>query len=407
MHLLGWLRMRRLVVLLAILAPLLCSTSAQAHDPSAFGGLFRSRNLGGTWLNADSGLFLNAVLTVAVAPKDPNHLLMGTDVGLMSSRNGGRNWTPEAPGLIVGAVFAIAFAPNGQTVLCAAPGGVFRFQDSGWTAVAAPADAVPARAIAFTDRPEQIYLLGRERLFMSRDGGRHFSRINAQLPEAAQMTGFAVAKGAGDILLAVVDGQIMTSEDGGKQWQARAISPPSPSEDASVDTGILDTGVPGRLWAARRDRIYVSDDLGRGWRALPQKLPEADTNVRGIVADPAATTLVVSTHRGMYRSEDGGRSWGFMESRLPVHIEAGPLARDPTDSRTVYAVYSLMPYPEVWRAAVQGSNLLSRLDFVSIAGGIAFVLLIFIGGGLLAYLLIRLRSGRSTPYRPAQSRSAP
>ena len=44
---------------------------ASAHDPSAYGGLFRSRDLGGIWLNADVGLFLNAALTVAVDPRDP------------------------------------------------------------------------------------------------------------------------------------------------------------------------------------------------------------------------------------------------------------------------------------------------------------------------------------------------
>lgn len=395
--------MRRLGILLAALL-LLWNTAVQAHDPSAYGGLFRSRNLGGTWLNADIGLFLNAVLTVAIDPRDPNHLLMGTDVGLMSSRNGGRSWTPEAPDLIVGAVFAVTFAPDGQTVLCAASGGLFRFRDSRWSPVSAPDDAVPARAITYAGQPEGIYLLGRNRLFASRDGGAHFNRLNEQLPESAQTTAFAVANTPREVLLAVVDGRVMASEDGGKQWQPRAI--PGTPDAVAVDTAVLDPAVPGRLWAAMRDRIYLSDNLGHDWRALPQKLPEADTNVRGIVADPTATSLVVSTHRGMYRSGDGGRSWGFMEGRLPVHIEAGPLVRDPTDPRTLYVAYSLMPYPEVWRAAVQGSNLLSRLDFVSIAGGIALVLLIFVGGGLLAYWLIRLRSGRLLEYRAARFRSA-
>ena len=85
--------------------------------------------MGGAWLNADVGLYLNAALTVAVDPRDANHLLMGTDSGLWASVNGGRSWAQEAPTLISGAVFAIAFSPDGTTVLCVAPGGVYRNVD--------------------------------------------------------------------------------------------------------------------------------------------------------------------------------------------------------------------------------------------------------------------------------------
>ena len=112
---------------------------------------------------------------------------------------------------------------------------------------------------------------------------------------------------------------------------------------------------------------------------------------------PPAMTLVVTSHRGMYRSEDGGQSWTFKEGNLPVHLESGPLVRDPNDARTLYAVYSLMPFAEVWRTALEGGNLLARVDPVSLAGGLAFLLLMMIGGGLLARRLAGARGARSMP----------
>jgi photosystem II stability/assembly factor-like uncharacterized protein len=363
---------------------------ASAHDPSAYGGLFRSRDLGGTWLNADVGLFLNAALAVAVDPREPNHLLLGTDLGVMRSRTGGRSWTPEVQGQIIGAVFALAFAPDGQSAVCAAPSGVFLFQDGQWVRADAPGDAAPARALAISKVSGRIFLGGRNGLFASDDGGQSYARVASGLPQGAAITALAVTSRPAEILLAVIDGQIMASEDGGGQWQRRAQGLGA----TPIDTVVLDPSSPRRVWAAGADRVHVSDDLGATWRTVGKPLPEAGTNVRGIAADPLAKTLVVTTHRGMYRSEDGGSSWTFKEGNLPVHLEAGPLARDPSRAPTLYAVYSLMPYAEVWRTALEGGNLLARVDPVSLAGGLAFLLLLMIGGGLLVRWLARPRSAR-------------
>jgi photosystem II stability/assembly factor-like uncharacterized protein len=381
----------RCIVQTLAVALTLVSAGASAHDPSAYGGLFRSRDLGGTWLNADVGLFLNAALTVAVDPQDPAHLLMGTDLGLLRSRSGGRSWTPEGQGQIIGAVFALAFAPDGRSAICAAPSGVFHFQDGQWVSADTPDGAAPGRAVALGAAPGRAYLLGSSGLFRSDDGGRSYGRIANALPAASEITALAVATEPGEIIYAVADGTIMASEDGGKEWRRRAEG----LGDAPIDTVVPDRSVPGRVWAAGADRIHVSDDLGLTWRAVGQPLPERDTLVRGIAADPTATTLVVTTHRGMYRSVDGGGSWTLEEGNLPVHIEAGPLARDPSDPATLYAVYSLMPYGEVWRTALEGGNLLARTDSVSLAGGLAFLLLLIIGGTLLARWLARQRSART------------
>ena len=101
--------------------------------------------------------------------------------------------------------------------------------------------------------------------------------------------------------------------------------------------------------------------------------------------------LVVTTHRGTYRSTDAGAHWALEEGNLPVHLEAGPLARDPANPRILYVVYSLIPYPEVWRSALEGSNLLARVDPMSLIGGLAFLLLLLLSGMLLVVWLVRRR----------------
>jgi hypothetical protein len=369
--------------------------AAHAHDASAYGGLFRSRNFGATWLNADVGLFLNAVLTAAVDPRAPDHILMGTDIGLFSSTSGGRSWSPEAPGLIFGAVFTIAFSPDGESVICAAPTGVFRFGEGHWIRAGVSDGAVPARHIAFGSVPARVYLLGSKGLFLSDDGGRSYRRLRDGATGDAPIVALAVVTTPRELLFAVIGGRLMMGEDGAGGWQQRDIGLGEP-----VDTAVLDTAMPGRLWAAAADRIFMSDDLGLHWRQIGRPLPEAATNVRGIAADETAATLVVTTHRGLYRSEDGGRSWVLKENNLPAHLETGPLAYGPREAHTLYAVYSLLPYPEVWRAAIEGSNLLSHLDPVSIGGGCAFMALLIIGAALFVGWLERQRSNA-----PSGSRS--
>jgi photosystem II stability/assembly factor-like uncharacterized protein len=381
------LRAAPLVCFLLLLQTLLTAGTAQAHDPSPYGGVFRSRNLGEGWLNADIGLFLNATLALAVDPHDPDHLLLGTDVGLWRSHNGGRSWAREAEGEIVGAVFAIAFASDGQSAMCAAPNGVFRFEAGRWTQSKAPDGAIPARVIAVGASQGRVYLLGRSRLFMSDDGGLTYDAAPTDLPEQAEITALVVATKPSEALLAVVDGELSASGDGGLHWRRHAVAPSA----ARADMVSLDPYSPTRAWAAAADRLYRSDDLGLTWQAFGGPLPEPQTTVRGIAANENATAIVVTTHRGMYRSEDGAQTWALKEGNLPIHLESGPLTRGPSDPRVLYAVYSLLPYGEVWRSAIEGGNLLAHLDPVSIAGGVAFVLLLLGGGIFLVVWLVRLR----------------
>jgi len=370
----------------------LLAGSASAHDASSYGGVFRSRDLGAAWLNADVGLFLNAALVIAVDPRDSSHLLVGTDLGILSSHNGGRSWVPEARDVIIGAVFALAFSPDGELAMCAAASGVFRRDRDGWLRAEAPESAIPARALVAGPTNDRFYLLGRSRLFASENGGRTYAVVPGQ-PQMSEMTALVAIPGSADTLAAAIDGQAMISRDGGRSWHNTGFD----GAGAPVDTIATDATRPQRIWAAAGGRIVVSDDLGAGWHSVGRSLPEAGTRVRGIAASADATTLLVSSDRGIYRSEDGGETWTPKADNLPTHIEAGPLARDPNDAGVIYTVFSLMPYAEVWRMAIEGGNLLARIEPISLAGGLSFCVLVLIGGGLAAWHLSRRRAAADSP----------
>src|SRR5262245_55552211 len=85
---------------------------AAAHDGTSYAGIYRSRDMGASWLGVDVGLFLRSAASAAVDPGDSAHLLLGTDTGLLRSRNGGRQWSVEAEDLILGPVTAVAFAED-------------------------------------------------------------------------------------------------------------------------------------------------------------------------------------------------------------------------------------------------------------------------------------------------------
>jgi hypothetical protein len=81
-------RLGRCVISLTVLL-IVAVNPAQSHDPSAWGGLFRSRDDGVTWTSANRGCFLTAAIALAISPTDPNHLLLGAENGLFRSHNGG------------------------------------------------------------------------------------------------------------------------------------------------------------------------------------------------------------------------------------------------------------------------------------------------------------------------------
>jgi photosystem II stability/assembly factor-like uncharacterized protein len=390
------------MLLLALLLTALASTETQAHDPSAYGGLFRSRDHGVSWFPADTGLFLSGVLDVAISPTDTNALLLATDTGLLRSQNGGRTWAREALTVLVSGVYAVAFDADGRGALASTATGLYRTDDGRhWWKVSAPGGAAAAYAIVPGGDARRLYVAGPGGLWRSDDRGRSWLDTGEGLPAGA-VRRLLVVTAPEEILYAIAAGRLWRRTNGMHGWQAHDTGLPV----GRVEALALDIGAPERLWAAAADRIFVSADRGVSWRPVGQPLPDAHTAVHGFAVAEAGTVMVLTTHRGLWRSADGGHSWRLMEENLPVHLEAGPLVRDPTNAAALYAGFSLLPYGELWDLVLKGKPLLQRVDPLSLAGGTAFLLALALLGGLAVHWLAHARR-LTRPARPGSKEPRP
>jgi hypothetical protein len=367
------LRTRPVLLVAALLNAILMSpTQTSAHDPSAYGGLFRSRDGGITWSPANPGRIVSGAIALAVSPVEPNHLLLATDSGLLRSRNAGLEWSQEAAALLVGPVFAVAFDADGRRALASTATSLARSDDGQtWRDISAPPGTLPARLLV--PGHGRIYLVGRQRLYTSTDWGTSWSAVTSPLPEVP-ITQMVVAPATGGIYV-IAGGRLWSANDGTSAWRSADAGLPQ----GRVDALSADPREPRRLWTAAGDQIFRSDDGAASWRTWGQPVQDAPTVVRGIAGSLSGRDAVLTTDRGLYRSAEGKR-WEIPSDNLPAHLEAWPLVRDPTDPATLYAGFALIPYPELWRLAAEQTSALARVAPMGLAGSVAFLVLVTLAG---------------------------
>lgn len=226
-------------------------SDASADDPfatyrtvmagTAHGGIFRSGDAGGQWQPASQGLNARLMVSLVISPSfssDQTLFCCGLEEGIYRSLDAGVTWQPANDGLASLEVAALAVSPAYA-------------QDS--SLIAATAAGV----------------------YVSRDGGDHWSAIGGPVP--AQTVALAPDfAGGGALLAASPDGLIYLSPDSGTSWQvieapfagdeiATAVFSPRYADDRNLF--VATSGRPDEA-ASSRAGVWRSRDSGRSWERL-------------------------------------------------------------------------------------------------------------------------------------------
>jgi photosystem II stability/assembly factor-like uncharacterized protein len=279
------------------------------YSGSVGGGVWKTTNAGRTWWPIFDAQPIASIGAVAVAPSNPSVVYVGTGEadmrsqisygnGMYRSADAGKTWAHIGLDATrqIGKIIVDSMNPN--LVFVAALGhayganpdrGVYRSRDGGatWERVLFKGNDVGAIDLAFDPSTSQtIYaaLWNTRRppwsvyppsygpgsgLYKSTDGGNTWQQLTAGLPtEGVGRIGVAVAPSLRTRVYAVVDakdGGLYRSDDAGSTFTRV-------SNDA-------------RVW-------------GRGWY------------FGKVVIDPKNADLVYLSNTGVYRSRDGGRTFG-------------------------------------------------------------------------------------------------
>jgi photosystem II stability/assembly factor-like uncharacterized protein len=325
-------------------------------------GLFRRTTEGGDWESLTRGLPDNVeVRAIALHPRDPDVLFVGTQDGPYRSTDGGVRWErPDFPerGTVIWSLCVHPTRPN-VVYAGAAPVALYRSEDGGdhWRQVrsaVSPAHCERAgfdtRAIRITadpNEPDDLYLaLEVSGVIRSRDGGETWTDVSGSLFELARQPHLKSNVGGrhcGDcegmldshalVISAAAPGSaflalrmgLFRSDDRGETWydtEVGRFSPLTYCRDVAVsphDPRTMYTALSQAAFSSAGS-LYRSDDLAQTWRRIDHGV-RAESTVMAVSVNPNDANSIWSVTRGgqVIGTQDGGASWH--DHRLPAGVQ--------------------------------------------------------------------------------------
>ena len=156
------------------------------------------------------------------------------------------------------------------------------------------------------------------------------------------------------IILGTSAGQLFISQDGGSSWSLFAHL--GPGDDYVIDHVVFDPTHPATLYAAawglfddNDGGVFRSDDGGRTWHEL---MGVHGKSIRALAMAPSDhNTLVIGALDGVFRTRDGGTTWERVSPENPMYTENHSslknfvsVAIDPQNPDIMYAGTRHLPW---------------------------------------------------------------
>lgn len=248
--------------------------------------------------------------SLVFSPDDQRVVFFGHHNGILRSDDGGKTWN----GLVERRNFdamALAINPKDSRLIYLAGHDIFQISPDGGITWRPMEHNLPGTDIhAFTISPQDpqrlfAFVVGYG-LFRSSDGGRTWARLGTQLP--TDVIAIATSGGNPETLYAVsMRAGVLRSTDVGQNWAPAGTGLGS----TGMATIVVDPEAPNTVYAGGETGLYHSTDDGNSWTRL--SFPGSNVAVLAIsLAQPGLLMAisVVEDEGLVYRSEDGGMTWG-------------------------------------------------------------------------------------------------
>jgi photosystem II stability/assembly factor-like uncharacterized protein len=250
------------------------------------------------------------------SPTELNVVFFGHHNGVMRSDDGGRMWKPLVDRQGFDAMQLATAGQSNPNRMFLAGHDVFQASDDGgftWRPVQhnLPGTDIHQFALNPDDPNRLIAIVVGFGAFRSTDAGRSWSKLPAQPP--GEVTALASAGADPETLyVGTTRAGVLRSADEGHSWSPASGQAGSDVLFRTVLVLAVDPANRATLFAGTETGLAKTTDSGATWTALPYPGDNA-LAVAVSPANPKVVLAVASSPRRqglVYRSEDGGLSWG-------------------------------------------------------------------------------------------------